>query len=85
MLLITDRLYEFLERKQILEIEDPLKGKRHLLLPHYHRETAAMLMKDTELDRIVQIDKKFQTKVGVLTQHYEHVKQERSKMSRQTI
>lgn len=41
-----------------------------------------MLMKDTELERIVELDKKFSKKVDVLKRHYVESKAERGQMSR---
>ena len=69
-----------MEKKQIFELEDPLKTKIELLQPHYLRNTAAFLMKDTELERIVELDKKFNTKVGVLTEHYKKVKEDKARL-----
>lgn len=64
-----------------MEIEDPMKDKRHLLLPHFHRDTAAMRMKDTELNRIVEEKEMFMTKVEVLTKHYDQMKKEKGSLS----
>lgn len=64
-----------------MEIEDPMKDKRHLLLPHFHRDTAAMRMKDTELNRIVEEKEMFMTKVEVLTKHYDLMKKEKGSLS----
>ena len=62
-------------------MEDPLKGKHNLLLPHFQRNTAAMLMKDIELERIVQNDKKFAAKVDVMTHHFDQVKKDKAGLS----
>lgn len=67
--------------KQLLDYEDPMKDKRHLLLPHFHRSTAAMIMKDTELNRIVEEKEKFKTKVDVLTDHYDMIRKEKATLS----
>lgn len=76
-----------LEKKQFLEMEDPREEIRKILPPnkHYQAFTAAMLMKDTELERIVQLDKKFATKVDALTVHYEAMKKQRSRLSKTTF
>ena len=58
-----------------------MKDKKHLLQPHYQRNTAAMLLKDTELNRIVKNDEKFGAKVDALTAHYEEVRQEKPSLS----
>jgi hypothetical protein len=62
-------------------IEDPMKDKKHLLLPHYQRNTAAMLLKDRELNRIVRNDEKFSAKVDALTSHYEDIRKEKPTLS----
>lgn len=54
-----------------------MKDKRHLLQPHYLRNTAAMLLKDTELNRIVRDDHRFNTKVTALVNHREEMKKEK--------
>ena len=76
------RLFEFFNGKQLLDVEDPMKDKRHLLLPHFHRNTAAMIMKDTELNRIVEEKQQFKTKVDVLITHYDQVKKEKGSLSK---
>ena len=70
-----------MNEKQLNEIEDPMKDKKHLLLPHFHRDTAAMKMKDTELNRIVEEKEMFRTKVDVLTKHNDEVKKEKASLS----
>lgn len=72
-----------MEKKQLIEIEDPREELRKILPPsrHYQAFTAAMLMKDTELERIVQLDRKFATKVDTLTVHYEAMKKQRARLS----
>jgi hypothetical protein len=64
-------------------MEDPREELRKIIPPnkHYREFTAAMKMKDTELERIVQLDKKFNTKVDALTHHYELMKKQRAKLS----
>lgn len=59
-----------------------MKDKRHLLLPHFHRNTAAMIMKDTELNRIIEEKEQFKTKVDVLITHYDQVKREKASLSK---
>lgn len=73
-------MYEWFEKKQIVELEDPMKTKKEFLRPHYQRETAAHLMKDTELERIVELDRKFATKVDVLTKHYRKIKEDKARL-----
>lgn len=76
------RLYEMLNGKQLQEVEDPMKDKRHLLLPHFHRNTAAMMLKDTELNRIVEEREQFKVKVDVLTNHYDLMRKEKASLSK---
>ncbi len=57
-----------------------MKTKKEFLKPHYQRETAAHLMKDTELERIVELDRKFATKVDVLTKHYRKIKEDKARL-----
>ena len=75
------RLYEFLQKKQLMEIEDPLKDKKHLLQPHYQRFTAAMALKDTELNRVVEKIEKFNVNVDALTQLKEERRKEKPSLS----
>lgn len=75
------RLYEHLNEKQLQEVEDPLKDKKHLLLPHFHRDTASMKMKDTELNRIIEEKEMFRNKVEVLTKHNDDIKKEKASLS----
>lgn len=62
-----------------------MKDKKHLLLPHFHRDTVAMKMKDTELNRIVEEKEMFRTKVEVLTKHNDEIKKEKASLSRIVI
>ena len=75
-------MYEFFQKKQLFEIEDPMKDKMHLLLPHFQRNTAAMLMKNIELNRIVEDKEKFRSKVEALTSHYDQTRKEKTGLSR---
>lgn len=74
------RLYEFLERRTLIEMPDPMEEKRKLVQPHYFKETATMLMKDTELDRIEEKKIQFNTKVSVLNEHYQKSKEDRKRL-----
>lgn len=58
-----------------------MKDKKHLLLPHFHRDTASMKMKDTELNRIVEENEMFRTKVEVLTKHTDEMRKEKASLS----
>lgn len=58
-----------------------MKDKKYLLLPHFQRNTAAMILKDKELDRIVEDKQKFRVKVEVLTGHYDEMRKENASLS----
>ena len=59
-----------------------MRDKKHLLLPHFHRDTAATRMKDIELNRIVEEREMFKTKVDVLTNHYDMARKEKASLSK---
>lgn len=69
-----------LEKKTITEKEDQFRSVPGITHPHFQVATAAMMMKDTELERIVQNDRRFRSKVEVLTKHYEENRQVRANL-----
>src|SRR3990167_5233518 len=72
-----------LEKKTVTEKEEQFRPVAGITYPHFQVATAAMMMKDTELERIVQNDRRFRSKVEVLTKHYEENRQVRANLGRQ--
>ena len=72
------RLYLFLENDKIIETYEPSYPRPKFEHSHIHRPTAALLMKDTELNRIVDDDERFQQKVDRLLDHYNQSRQEKA-------
>ena len=71
------RLYAFLEDDQIVETRK-LKRKRN---PYYLTPTATLLMKNTELNRIVDNERRFGEKVTVLKEHYARSRAQKATLS----
>jgi len=66
-----------LEDDQIIETRK-LKKKR---TPYYLTPTATLLMKNTELNRIVDNEKRFSEKVTVLKDHYARSRVQKANLS----
>jgi hypothetical protein len=71
-----------LEKKSVTEKEELYKPVAGITYPHFQVATAALMMKDTELERIVQNDRRFRAKVEVLTKHYEENRQVRGNLGK---
>ena len=77
LVLIDFRLYFFLEKDEIVDTRKDRKKKT----PYHLKPTATLLMKNRELNRIVDNKKRFTEKVETLKYHYAKSRAEKQHLS----